>query len=310
MPSPIIVGVALRDDDNAPLSLAYRLARLTAAPLALVTSHMYGAPPSLAASERLAALREQAELALGRPAAGPRDDAQVLTYVRPGVSAAHALHDLAIELDAAAIVVGSSHRGRIERVLAGDVSTSLLHGAPCPVLVAPRDYTEGPDGFRRIGVGFVDTLEGRAALTAASGLARVTGGSLAVFSVLEPIEWSLAMVMPGWSVPLAFQAELEQRTQRTGTTARRLVPEDLLSSVEMPSGDPGTILAAASAHLDLLVCGSRGYGPMRSVILGSVSRELAGSAASPLLVVPRPPAKDAATLWRNRAAPSYAGTAG
>jgi nucleotide-binding universal stress UspA family protein len=62
------------------------------------------------------------------------------------VSAAHALHDLAIELDAAAIVVGSSHRGRIGRVLAGDVSTSLLRGAPSPVLVAPRDYTEAPTG--------------------------------------------------------------------------------------------------------------------------------------------------------------------
>ena len=49
---------------------------------------------------------------------------------------------------------------------------------------------------------------------------------------------------------------------------------------------------------------------MRSVILGRVSRELAGSAASPLLVVPLPPAKDAATLWRNRTASSYAGAAG
>ena len=82
MRGPIIVGVALRDDDSAPLALAYRLARLTVAPLALVTSYAYDAPPSFVASERLAAMRERAELALGRRAAGPADDAQVLTYVR------------------------------------------------------------------------------------------------------------------------------------------------------------------------------------------------------------------------------------
>jgi nucleotide-binding universal stress UspA family protein len=339
MPSPIIVGVALRDDDSAPLALAHRLARLTAAPLALVTSYPYDESPPFVASEGLAAMREQAELALEPLVATSPDDVNVSTYVGPGMTAAHALHDVAIELDAAAIVVGSdyrghigrvlagestyvrpgttaaralhdvaieldaaaivvgsSHRGRIGRVLAGDVSTSLLHGAPCPVAVAPRDYTEGADGFRRIGVGFVDTLEGRAALTAASGLARTTGGSLVVFSVQEPIE--------------SFEAEFEQRAQQTGATARRLIPEDLHSSVEMPSGNPATILAAASAHLDLLVCGSRGYGPMRSVILGSVSRELTRSAACPLLVVPRPPAKDATTPWRNRAASWPAGAAG
>jgi nucleotide-binding universal stress UspA family protein len=154
MPSPIIAGVALRDDDSVPLALAQALARLTGAPLALVTSYTYGAPPPLVASERLAAMRERAELALGRPATGPSDD-EVLTYVRPGVSAAHALLDVAVELDAAAIVVGTSHRGRVLRVLAGSVTTGLLHGAPCPVAVAPRGYVGGPAGLRRIGVGFV-----------------------------------------------------------------------------------------------------------------------------------------------------------
>jgi nucleotide-binding universal stress UspA family protein len=131
-----------------------------------------------------------------------------------------------------------------------------------------------------------------------------------VFSVQEPIESSPAMVMPGWSVPPAFDAEFEQRAQQTGATARRLMPEALHSSVETPSGNPATILAAASAHFDLLVCGSRGYGPMRSVILGSLSRELTRSAACPLLVVPRPPAKDATTPWRNRATSSRTGAAG
>jgi hypothetical protein len=39
MTDPIIVGVALRDDDHAPLTLGRELARFTGAPLALV--HVY-----------------------------------------------------------------------------------------------------------------------------------------------------------------------------------------------------------------------------------------------------------------------------
>ena len=77
--SPIVVGVALRDDDSAPLALAHALARLTGASLALVTRYAYGAPPPFLARERLAAMRERAELALGRPLAGPPDVPKVLT---------------------------------------------------------------------------------------------------------------------------------------------------------------------------------------------------------------------------------------
>ena len=39
--------------------------------------------------------------------------------------------------------------------------------------------------------------------------------------------------------------------------------------------------------MDLLVVGSRGYGPLRRVLLGSVSSELMHSAPCPVMVVPR-----------------------
>lgn len=37
-------------------------------------------------------------------------------------------------------------------------------------------------------------------------------------------------------------------------------------------GDPAEILVDLSQHIDLLVCGSRGHGPVRGVLLGSVAR--------------------------------------
>jgi nucleotide-binding universal stress UspA family protein len=96
-----------------------------------------GASLPFVASDGLAAMRPQPELAREPLVATSPDDVNLSTYVRPGMTAAHVLHDVAIEIDAAAIVVGSNHRGRLGRVLGDAVSTSLPHGAPCPVVVAP-----------------------------------------------------------------------------------------------------------------------------------------------------------------------------
>jgi nucleotide-binding universal stress UspA family protein len=52
-------------------------------------------------------------------------------------------------------------------------------------------------------------------------------------------------------------------------------------------GDPVERLTAASTDLDLLVVGSRRYGPIRRVLLGGVSVALVDRAHCPVLIVPR-----------------------
>ena len=70
------------------------------------------------------------------------------------------LYDLAESLHAAAVVVGSSHRGALGRVLVGNVATQLLSGGPCPVLLAPRGLEDrAPLALWLIGVGFDDSGE-------------------------------------------------------------------------------------------------------------------------------------------------------
>lgn len=51
--------------------------------------------------------------------------------------------------------------------------------------------------------------------------------------------------------------------------------------------DPADVLIRVSEHLDLLVCGSRGYGPLRAVLLGGVSRRPAAEAQCPVIVPAR-----------------------
>ena len=107
------------------------LARLTNAPLALLTALPHESPGYIPAPEYALALQRDAEELLDAAAAPLRAERDVSTLVRMG-SPAHALHDAAVQLGAATVVVGSTHRGRVGRVLAGDVAAGLLHGAPAP----------------------------------------------------------------------------------------------------------------------------------------------------------------------------------
>jgi nucleotide-binding universal stress UspA family protein len=79
------------------------------------------------------------------------------------------------------------------------------------------------------------------------------------------------------------------------TLARGLdgVPASRSAGGEVLWGDPSDALAAASADLDLLVCGSRGYGPMRTLLVGGTSHALVRKAACPVLVVPPGSPRDA-----------------
>jgi nucleotide-binding universal stress UspA family protein len=57
---------------------------------------------------------------------------------------------------------------------------------------------------------------------------------------------------------------------------------------ELLVGEVVDELSVVDEHdTDLLVCGSRSYGPVRRVLLGSVSAALVRQASVPVLVVPR-----------------------
>ena len=56
-------------------------------------------------------------------------------------SPAAGLHALAEREEAALIVIGSSHRSKIGRIVVGGTGERLLSGASAPVAVAPAGYT-------------------------------------------------------------------------------------------------------------------------------------------------------------------------
>ena len=107
-------------------------------------------------------------------------------------SPSHGLHALAEQEDADLIVVGSTHTGRAGRVLPGSTAERLLHGAPCPVAVAPNGYAQRSDQQPAvIGCGYDGSSSSRRALEEAGRLAAATGAKLQAIRVFEPLLYDL-----------------------------------------------------------------------------------------------------------------------
>jgi len=208
-----------------------------------------------------------------------------LTYTAhrlTGPSPAGALSGLAEELDPMMIVIGSTHRGRIGRVLPGSLGDRLLGGGPAPVAIAPRGYAENAHRIERIGVGCDGREESAAALAFAAGIATALGADLRLIAVLPPPSSTLEAIV----APLGYEDALRERLENALAEGEAACP-GIDTETSLLSGDPADTLAAESGGLDLIVVGSRGYGPIRRALLGNVNSSLTREAACPVIVVPR-----------------------
>jgi len=214
-----------------------------------------------------------------------------------GRSPAEALSRLAEAEGAALIVVGSAERTRLRRLRPGRVGTGLLHGAPCAVAVAPGGYAEAERRLRRVGVAFDGSPEAWSALETGIELARRVGAELVLITVCEPPTAGFAEVLNTLTAEELFAACLadSRSIQELGLTR---VAEDVRVDARLEEGQAAERIVAASAELDLLLLGSRGYGPLRRTLLGSVSRAVVGDARCPVLVLPRAAGTDPLGLRR------------
>jgi nucleotide-binding universal stress UspA family protein len=284
-PGPIVVGVERSGRSRDALALARRLARATGAPLLLVSIYSVDArSTTIERSAYARSLEEEAESALdwvAAPVCGVRPEAREV----PGTSVPRGLQQIAAGEGALAIVVGPSHRGPLGRMVQGSVGERLVRGAPCPIVVATGGSRHAHDAIARIGVGYVATPDGDAALDVATGLASRSGAALRVLSVVEPPTVSAA-------IPFGWRTRALEATTRdvlAGRLAR--ATEDAAAPVqiagEVVNGYADDELAQLSREVDLLVCGSSGQRPVGGIKAGSAAAGILRKAHCPLLVVPR-----------------------
>jgi nucleotide-binding universal stress UspA family protein len=199
-------------------------------------------------------------------AVGTLRGAPVDTRAYAGASPAHILCDLTEREDFDLAVVGSPHRGAIGRALIGSVGEALLHGSRIPVVLAPRGYA-GADHAppRRIAVAYDTTPESDAALQHAEAMALDMGAALEVLTVVAPPGGASDALVESPSSrvePYAFVEEAVARLDpRVEVRARKLI-----GSIADALADD-----CREEEVDLLVVGSRDYGPLRRALMGSVS---------------------------------------
>ena len=283
----IIVGVDDSPRSEDAIALARALAGAAGAEIVAVCAFPFDDDPEAHFNLSVRPLlREHADKTLERICEPLGDDAHVRRLAVADLSPARALQRVARERGAALIVVGSSHAAQGSRLHPGSTAERLLHGAPCAVALAPLGYRLRPHlNVERISVAYDGSPEGARALSAAVFVARAAGAPLRVIRVFSrdwPVPPSLRTLPSYLRVTPAAEEAARDELERTVAA----LPEDVWAEAAFLLGDPARELAMESEVADLLVIGSRGYGPVNAVLLGSVSARVARTAACPLVIVP------------------------
>jgi nucleotide-binding universal stress UspA family protein len=293
--APILVGYCPDTADEGPVNFAIAASRFSGAEIVVVAVRPSGSRlERLASGEFHGAGEESAQAALDRLRAqfeeqGVEATVRVERSSSPAAGVAAAAEALGPRL----LVLGSTRRGGLRRVLPGSTAARVIEGAPCPVVVVPHGYEAPAQGVKHVGTAFAPTDEGRAALRAAAALARATGADLLAITVLNPKH--AEEQSPG----LLAQAHHDHDPSEERYVRERLEGEDALRAAVAEDAAGVTVetdvlfndsvdgLVAASKRLDLLVMGSRGYGPLKAVMLGGVARRLIERSECPVVVLPR-----------------------
>jgi nucleotide-binding universal stress UspA family protein len=270
MSAPILAQYDPERPQLAPLRFAATVAATMGAPLVIGAAY---------AGEDVVDPLADVQMGEGLPRNDPRpaleavvrelgiDGERVDTAALGATTAPRALHLAAVELGAGLLVVPP-----------GTTAERLLDGAPCAVAVVPaetgderEDDAEPGVAFATIGVGLVETPEAEAAARGAELLARRAGARLRV----------LCAVRPG-------NADLHRRAEES---ARAVLPAEpgVRIDIDVDDCDPRDLLVAASSEVDVLVCGSRCYGPYPATLRGGVTRHVTAEAACPVIVMARSP---------------------
>jgi nucleotide-binding universal stress UspA family protein len=196
--------------------------------------------------------------------------------------------DQAEEIGAGLIVMGSRGVGPIRRALMGSVSDSVVRHAHCPVMVVRREPVVFPI---QILLATDGSEEANLASSTAADLARSTGSDLHVVYtepanyVYEMAEWEASRADMRGELRRAAEEMADSRLQEQVQSIGEAGGE--IAGVHARVGFPDAEIVGLAGRLGagLIVMGSRGHGPLKRALMGSVSDSVVRHASCPILVV-------------------------
>src|SRR5215217_2800607 len=192
------------------------------------------------------------------------------------------------QIGAGVIVMGSRGRGGVRRALMGSVSDSVVRHAHCPVMVVRGEAVVFPN---KILLATDGSEEANLAASTAAEMAKSTNSELHVVCVEHTPD--IFYEMPGIVLDPNLQSRLEEGVDEAAkTTLEEQVQKIKETGIEVAGahtreGFPDEEIVGVAGRLSagLIVMGSRGRGPLRRALLGSVSDSVVRHAHCPVLVV-------------------------
>ena len=204
--------------------------------------------------------------------------------------AADAILDLAEQIGADLIVVGSRGQGPVKRLVVGSVSESLVHHAKCPVLVMRGETGAWPPFRVVIGDDLSEVAHG------AAGRGAIMGGLVKAETLL--VHTYEGMPPHPETMPRDDQELYEMMVRKhlrrvepalEGRAAELADAYGVRPRIRIVAGESAKVLsevAQGGGIPSLLVVGSRGLGQGGRMLLGSVSTKILRAASGPVLVCP------------------------
>ena len=295
----IAVGIDGYPEGRDAAVLAAAIARATSAELMLVAVH----PDPLVVLPRgmdWKGLRDQAEATLREVRDSVAQDARIV--VETDFSIPRALGRAVRREHRDLLVMGSSRHAPEGHVRIGKRTRQLLCHFQSALAVAPRGLHLRPEPrIAKIGVGYDGRLESQAGLRVAQEIAAGCDATLHIRGVVDDRIRALGRphdggVLPGlgWSSASGEEASAEweeivakatQRLRGELEHAALITGEHVVC--EVVRGRPADRLLELANEVDLIVIGSRRWGPVARLMLGSTGESLLHDAPCPVLVVPR-----------------------
>ena len=279
----IVVGFDESEGSRDALALGRRLADRLGADLVVV-----GVVPLPTGGSLMPALPanaftnlvEKAEAGINKAA----EEFRATTEIVQSSSAARGLEELTEKLEGDLLVLGCTGTDP-GLVRAGHKARVLMQGSRCAVALAPVGYRDTEAGLSVIGVAIDGSPEAAHALDAAVEIAG--GEEVRLIAVATDLAESWGFWGATYALTELGDASRDAAKKILDQAAGSL-PEGVNSTTVMAEGFAPIELRKQSAEgLDLLCLGSRGYGPLLRVLLGSVSSELVHEVSCPVVLIPR-----------------------
>jgi nucleotide-binding universal stress UspA family protein len=187
------------------------------------------------------------------------------------------------------LVVGSRGRGALASALLGSVALHCVTHAPCPVLVVHGNAEVRLPASAAVVIGFDGSDAALDALREAVAEAGRLGCRVEVLAAYaQEYYWTDVYTAAPPATEHVRTTVREQAEQAIRTVTAELTRSGATvppMSVVIVEGTAAGALVERSADAAMLVVGSRGRGPIRGLVLGSVALHCAIHARCPVLVV-------------------------